>query len=88
MFDTQGIKSCWPGFGLFDQRNQRRCGQVDSKFIEHVAPKLMLICVDCEHRLKPDRRSKIVLLDDRNRRRLEEALIHSILRWRLETVKA
>ena len=47
----------------------------DSKFVEHVALKLMLIFVDCEHRLKPDRRSIIVLVDDRNRRRLEEALV-------------
>jgi hypothetical protein len=47
----------------------------DSKFIEHVALKLMLIFVDCEHRLKPDRRSIIVLLDDPIGRRLEEALV-------------
>jgi hypothetical protein len=47
----------------------------DSKFIEHVALKLMLIIVDCEHRLKPHRRSIIVLVDDRSRRRIEEALI-------------
>jgi hypothetical protein len=47
----------------------------DSTFIKHVALKLMLSFVDCEHRLKPDRRSIIVLVDDRNRRRLEEALI-------------
>jgi hypothetical protein len=47
----------------------------DSKFIEHVALKLMLIFVDCEHRLNPDRRSIIILVDDRNGRRLEEALV-------------
>jgi hypothetical protein len=47
----------------------------DSEFIEHVALKLVLICVDCEHRLKPDRCSKIILVDDRNRGRLEELLI-------------
>jgi hypothetical protein len=34
-----------------------------------------LIFVDCEHRLKPDRRSKTVLFEDRNGRRLEEALV-------------
>jgi hypothetical protein len=35
----------------------------------------MLVFVDCEHRLKPDRRSIIALVDDRSRRRLEEALV-------------
>jgi len=77
VLDTQGIESCpWPGFGFFSTSATK--GDVvesDSKFIEHVALKLVLICVDCQHRLKPDRRSEIVLVDDRNRRRLEEALV-------------
>jgi hypothetical protein len=36
---------------LLDWRNQRRFGRVRSKFMEHVALKLMLIFVDCEYRL-------------------------------------
>jgi hypothetical protein len=47
----------------------------DSEFIEHVALKRLPICVDCEHRLKPNRRLKTVLVHDRNRRRPEEALV-------------
>ena len=75
VLDTQGIESCRPGFELFSTSTTK--GDVvesDSKFIEHVGLKLMLIFVDCKHRLKPDRRSIIVLVDDRSRRRLEEAL--------------
>jgi hypothetical protein len=44
MLDTQGIESCWPGFELFSTSATK--GDVvesDSKFIEHVALKLMLI---------------------------------------------
>jgi hypothetical protein len=76
VLDTQGIESCWPGFELFSTSATK--GDVvesDSKFIEDVALKLMVIFVDCEHRLKPDRRSIIILVDDPNRRRLEEALV-------------
>ncbi len=71
-----GIESGWPGFELFSTSATK--GDVvesDSKFIEHVALKLMPICVDCEHRLKPNRCSKIILVDDRNRRQPEEALV-------------
>jgi hypothetical protein len=35
----------------------------------------MLIFVDCEHRLIPERGSIVVSVADRNGRRLEEALI-------------
>jgi hypothetical protein len=76
VLDTQGIESCWPGFELFSTSATK--GDVvesDSKFIEHVALKLMVIFVYCEHRLKPHRRSIIVLVVDRNRRRVEEALV-------------
>jgi hypothetical protein len=73
---AQGIEPSCPGFELFSTSATK--GDVvesDSEFIEHVALKLMLIFVDCEHRLKPDRGSKLVLVHDRNRRRLEEALV-------------
>jgi hypothetical protein len=76
VLDTQSIEACWPGFELFStSATKSDVVESDSKFIEYVALKLMLIFVDCEHRLKPARRSIIVLVHDRNRRRLEEALV-------------
>jgi hypothetical protein len=47
----------------------------DSKFIEHVALKLMLIFVDSERGLKPHRRPIVVLVNNFNRRRSEKALV-------------
>ena len=76
MLDTQGIESCWPGFEFFTTRATKGdVVEADSNFIEHVALKLMLIFVDCEHRLRPEGRSKRVLLNDSNRRRLEESFV-------------
>jgi hypothetical protein len=76
MLDTQCIKSCWPGFELFStSATEGDVVESDSKFIEDIALKLMLMFVDGEHRLKPDRRSIMVLFDNDNRRRLEEALV-------------
>jgi hypothetical protein len=48
VLDTQGIESCRPGFELCSTGTTK--GDVvesDSKFIEHVAFKLMLVFVDC-----------------------------------------
>jgi len=76
VLDTQGIESCWPGFEFFSTRATK--GDVvesDSEFIEHVALTVLPVLVDCEHRLKPDRRSKAVLVHDRAGRRPEEALV-------------
>jgi hypothetical protein len=76
VLDTQGIESCWPGFELFSTSATK--GDVvesDSKFIEHVALELMVIFVDCERRLKPHRRPIVVLVNNFNRRRSEEALV-------------
>jgi hypothetical protein len=76
VLDTQGIESCWPGFELFSASATK--GDVvesDSRFIEHVALKLILMFEDREHRLKPERCSIIDLVNDRNRRRFEEALV-------------
>jgi hypothetical protein len=76
VLDTQGIETCWPGFEFFSTGATK--GDVvesNPKFIEHVAFKLMLIFVDCEHWLRPERRSKTVILDDANRRRPEEAFV-------------
>jgi len=76
VLDTQGIESCRPALEFFSTSATK--GDVvesDSKFIEHVAFKLMLIFVDCEHWLRPERCSKTVLLHDPNRRRLEEAFV-------------
>jgi hypothetical protein len=76
VLDTQGLESCWPGFEFFSTSATK--GDVvesDSRFIEHVALKPVPICVDCERRVKPDRRSETVLVDDRDRRRREEALV-------------
>ncbi len=76
VLDTQGIESRWPGFELFStSATKDDVVESDSKFIEYVPLKLMLIFVDCDHRLKPHRRSIIVLVDDRRRPRLEEALV-------------
>ena len=58
VLDTQGIESRWPGFELFStSATKDDVVESDSKFIEYVPLKLMLIFVDCDHRLKPHRRS-------------------------------
>ena len=73
---AQGVESCRPGLELFStSATKGNVVESDSTFIEYIVLELLAVCVDCKHRLKPNRRSKGVLVDYRNRRRVEQALV-------------